>query len=345
MLNGLSAGYYSVTVSDSLGCLQTADFTLAEPNPLAIVIDSTSNVRCNGESNGLIQLTVNGGSAPYQFQWSNGSTYEDQTELPAGQYDLTVTDSLGCITQLQQLISEPAVLDPLISGTALTVTNVSCHGGSDGSVQLSVQGGVPPYIYDWSDGSSGPVVNGLSAGPINVTVIDQNGCSAIASANLSEPDQLVPQILSVSTFNGLFNISCYGYNDGAIDMTVEGGTPPYAYTWSNGELTEDIYNLAAGTYELVVTDSMGCTGTYTVSLNEPDSLQLALSSPVFANGSNIACVGSSTGGCLFQCPRHPIITAGIPPELLLIPCHKFLLDTICWMSPTRTAAIRLISFN
>jgi gliding motility-associated-like protein/uncharacterized repeat protein (TIGR01451 family) len=305
-LTGLTAGSYSVTVSD-LTCSKTFDVEVGTPPALAASLDSAANVRCHGESSGAISVTVAGGTVPYSYQWSNGAVSEDLADIPAGVYVLQVHDSVGCAAQLQETVNEPSTLDPLISGTSFTVSNVSCHGGSDGSVSLTVQGGVPPYLYQWSNGAVDSTVSNLPAGPIQVTIYDSNGCSAGTATTLSEPDPITPQVLALSAYNGLYNISCFGATDGEVDVSVVGGTPPYSFTWSNGTMSEDLMNVSAGAYDLTVVDSFGCTGQLTVTLSQPDELTVQLSSPVLSNGANIACNGGSTGSVFSS------VFGGTPP--------------------------------
>jgi gliding motility-associated-like protein len=154
---------------------------------------------------------------------------------------------------------------------------------------------VPPYVYQWSNGAVDSVVSNLSAGPLQVIIFDSNGCSAITGTTLFEPDPVSPQVLAVSAYNGLYNVSCFGASDGEVDVSVVGGTPPYSFVWSNGDLSEDLMNISAGAYDLTVIDSMGCAGQLTVTMSQPDELLLQLSSPLLSNGANIACNGGSTG--------------------------------------------------
>lgn len=305
-LSGLYAGSYSVTVSDQ-ACSKTFDLEVATPAPMSVRLDTALQVRCHGESSGGIAVTVSGGTTPYSYQWSNGALSEDLTDITAGDYALLVSDSVGCTAQLQETVTEPATMDPLISGTSFTINNVSCYGGSDGSISLTVQGGVPPYVYQWSNGSVDSTVSNLSAGPIQVTIYDSNGCSAGTGTTLSEPDPISPQLLAVSAYNGLFNVSCFGSSDGDVDVSVAGGTPPYSFTWSNGALSEDLMNISAGAYDLTVVDSLGCVGQLTVTLSQPDELTVQLSSPLLANGANLTCNSGNSGSV------YSSVYGGTPP--------------------------------
>ncbi|MFM7725298.1 MAG: SprB repeat-containing protein, partial [Flavobacteriales bacterium] len=254
----LGVGTYSVTVTDAGGCANTSSVTITDPPALTITPQVITNVGCNGESTGGIQVDVNGGTLPYQFSWSNGETTEDLINIPAGNYTLTVTDTQGCVQSFNQLVDQPTQIDSLISGTTLTVVNVSCYGGTDGSVSISVSGGTPPYNFFWSDGSFDSLLVNQPAGPVEVLVRDANGCSSTTAITITEPDELIANIQSVSLYQGAYNVTCNGATDGSIDLEISGGTPVYSYSWSNGDLNQDLTGIGAGTYDVLVTDANGC---------------------------------------------------------------------------------------
>ena len=139
-----------------------------------------------------------------------------------------------------------------------THQNVLCYGGNDGSIDLSVSGGTSPYVYSWSTGAVTEDIFGLSVGSYAVTVTDSNNCSVTLSINISQP--LAP--LSLGTI--IQGVSCFGGNNGEIDLVVNGGTTPYSFIWSNGSTNEDLTNVSTGIYDVNVTDSNGCaiSGTY-----------------------------------------------------------------------------------
>ncbi|MUV04437.1 hypothetical protein GN157_12025, partial [Flavobacterium rakeshii] len=284
---GVPAGTYTVTVTDANSCTDTANVTITQPTALNASAIST-NVSCNGGSNGTVDLTVVGGTPPYTFAWSNTATTEDMTGLTAGTYNVTVTDSKGCTATASATITEPTVL----MASAVT-TDVSCNGGSNGTVDLTVTGGTAPYTFTWSNTATTEDMTGLTAGTYDVTVTDAKGCTTTASATVNEPAALI------ASLNSQTNIACNGESTGSASITVNGGNPPYAYSWSNGGTTATINNLAAGTYFVTVTDNKGCTASASATLTEPTALiaSASVDSNVSCNaGNDGAATASATGG-------------------------------------------------
>lgn len=275
-ITGLAPGVYGVTVTEANGCKASGSIQVGTPAPLQIVATPT-NVVCNGESNGAIQVTVTGGTPPYTYLWSDGSTAEDRTGLAAGTYGLTVTDANGCTDNTSVTISEPPALD--LEGE---VTNVACNGDASGSIVVTASGGTPGYTYAWADGASGRIRNNLAAGSYTVTVTDAVGCDLVAAYTVTEPSAIM--LSGVVT-----NLDCFGDSDGAINLTVVGGSPAYIYRWSNGANTEDISGLVAGSYRVTVTDGNDCTATTTFTITEPTDLTLS------ATPSNVNCGGGNDG--------------------------------------------------
>ncbi len=211
-VSGLSAGTYTVTVTDASGCTATSSFNVSGPTPPSLSF-SVTHVTCPGGNNGAINLTVTGGASPFSYLWSNGATTEDISGLVAGTYTVTVTDNNGCIAIGSATVTQP----PAFSLTTV-VSNVSCNGGSDGSIDLTVSGGSPPYTYLWSTGATTEDISGLTAGLYTVTVTDNNGCTAMKLTLVTEPSPISLSATSTS-------VSCHGGADGSIDLTVSGGTP------------------------------------------------------------------------------------------------------------------------
>lgn len=303
-LAGVAAGTYTVTITDANGCATSANITLQEPAALTMGATPTvfvggANISCNGASDGSIILNAQGGTAPYTYTWSNGATTQLVSGLAAGTYSATVTDVNGCSVSSSVTLVEPAALSS--SATAATYNggwNISCNGAADGSASFSVQGGTAPYDYLWSNGATTASVSGLSAGTYTVVATDRNGCTTSGAVIISEPAALTSSA-SAQTYNGGFNISCNGAADGSIGLTVQGGTAPYTYAWSNGATTAAISGLSAGTYSVLATDANGCSISASVVLSEPSALTSSINAATFAGGWNVGCNGANNGSAQF----------------------------------------------
>lgn len=275
-LTAIAGGTYSVVVYDSKGCSVTNAVTITEPAPIALTAVVT-NVLCNGASTGAINLTVNGGAPAYTFSWSNGAATEDINGLAAGTYTVNLTDANGCAASASFTVSQPAGL--VLNATPV---NVACAGGGNGSIDITVNGGVFPYAYLWSTNATTEDVNGLSGGPYSVTVTDANGCTISQSFNITEPLVITSSIIAT-------NVVCNGTNSGTADLTVTGGTAPYTYFWSTFQTSQDLTGLAAGTYYVVITDVNGCIKNDSVVITQPAPIAIV------ANVTNVLCNGANTG--------------------------------------------------
>jgi len=213
---GLSAGNYQVTVTDAKGCQVVKNLTVTEPTTL---VSSTTftHISCHGANDGSIDLTVSGGTTPYTYSWSDGFALEDRTALAPGNYSVTVTDANGCQSIQNMTITEPAALT-----LATSQTNVLCFGESTGAIDLTVSGGTTPYSYAWSTGATVEDLSTLAASTYSVVVTDANGCTANETIVITEP----AAALAVS--ESLTQVTCNGFANGGIDLTVTGGTAPYS---------------------------------------------------------------------------------------------------------------------
>ena len=208
--------------------------------------ETHSNTTC-GQSNGSIDITVNGGTSPFTYSWSNAAATQDLNGIPSGSYTVTVTDNNGCTATLTINIS-----DAPAQTLTETHTNTTC-GQSNGSIDITVNGGTSPYTYNWSNAAVTQDLNGIPSGSYTVTVTDNNGCTATLTINISDaPAQTLTETHS--------NTTC-GQSNGSIDITVNGGTSPYTYNWSNAAATQDLNGIPSGSYTVTVTDNNGCTAT------------------------------------------------------------------------------------
>ena len=296
-ISNLSVGIYLVTVTDSNGCTVSTEIEITEPEELTIeVVDSDYNgfgVSCFGASDGFIDVTISGGTGIYTYEWSNGDTSEDISDLSAGLYSLIATDENGCGISHVALITESDLMTISAISSDYNGFGVSCFGASDGFIDVTVEGGTGVYTYEWSNGDTNEDPDGLVAGVYSVTATDENGCEVFIEMEITEPNELILTEVH-SDYNGFGVSSCSGTNDGFIDVTVEGGTGVYAYEWSNGETNEDLDLIGAGIYTLLVTDVNGCVNSLSVEITQPEELIVEVVQSDY-NGFGVSCNGASDG--------------------------------------------------
>ncbi|MFM2016902.1 MAG: hypothetical protein RL007_558 [Bacteroidota bacterium] len=275
---GLTAGGYTVTVTDANGCTTTASATVTQPTALTATATS-SPVLCFGGNTGSASVTASGGVGPYTYSWApSGGTGSSATSLTAGGYTVTITDANGCTTTASTTVTEPTAL------TATTSFTQATCGNANGSADVIASGGTSGYTYSWApSGGTGSTATGLVAAVYTVTVTDANGCTVTATANV--PNALSPTVTIIASDS----VSCFGGNDGYAAASSSGGTTPYTYLWSNADADTLAGNLIAGSYTVTVTDANGCTSTATVSIGEPPVLTAA------ATSTDVLCFGGNTG--------------------------------------------------
>lgn len=285
-INNLTAGNYSLILTDFNGCIEHFSYTLLQPkNALNIQLNPT-NIKCFGEATGKIVSEISGGTSPYTYNWSNGATTKDITNLVAGSYSLTATDAKGCSTFLTTTLSQP--IAPLLATS--TIQNVDCNGNNTGAINLNVTGGTKPYRYTWSNALSFILsdttqdLSNLAANTYNVLIKDNNNCTFNLSNKVTQPKD------PLSNIGVIDDVNCYGDNDGSINSSTTGGTAPYNFSWSNGINTEDLSKISAGNYRLTIMDANGCSLSNNYSVTQPNA---ALS--ITTSTSNVLCFGGATG--------------------------------------------------
>jgi len=268
-ISGLIAGTYSVTVTGVIG-VGNGSTTLVQPPLLTIDLQAT-----NCSIPFTVTATGGGGSPPYNYNWSTGAN-GPVISVPPGTYCVTVTDQNNC----------GAVDCITLNFTPLTVnvtaTGVTCPNGSNGSVQANPAGGAPPYSYLWSNGATTQTQTNLPPGSYTVTLTDQNGCTAVATGVVANKP---PININVNTNHP----TCAGFTNGSISVTASGGTPPFTYLWSTGQITPFINNLGPGTYSVTVNDALGCPKTQSVTLVTQSNLVVG------AVGTPLTCPGINNG--------------------------------------------------
>lgn len=295
--SGLTAGNYTVIVTDAAGCAGSASLSIAQPVALVTSVTVTKNVSCFNGADGAATVTASGGTPGYTYNWlpSGGGSPAANT-LIAGTYTVTITDSKGCTAIHTQSITQPSVL-----ALSISPVNVSCNGGADGSATVTASGGTPPYTYSWSlSGGTSSTATGLTAGIYTVTVTDAKGCSASSSTTIIQPAPLSASLASFS------NVTCFGMCNGTAMVTAAGGTTPYSYAWSpGGQASAAVNNMCAGTHTVTVTDAKGCMTSLTVIITQPQALDAVVT------GSNITCYNACTG------TASVVTTGGIGPYTFL----------------------------
>jgi hypothetical protein len=236
------------------------------------------NVNCFGGNDGSINVTVDGGGLPINYSWSTGYSGQDLSGLAQGTYSLTIIDDYGCVLSETVEITQPTLLTASTSST-----NVTCHGGTNGTGTVAPMGGTPPYSYYWSNGGVTSTITNLYPATFFINVVDANGCAAATnSITISQP-----QLMSASVTGT--DVTCYGDSDGDADLSLTGGTSPYSYTWTGGFITQDLSNVPAGTYFVTVTDACSDHVYQTVTLVQPDQLEV---SPL---SYDVSCYGGTDG--------------------------------------------------
>jgi len=263
LIENLPVGVYGVIVRDANDCIVATSITINEPPALtlSLIIEEQP---CEGNATGEIRSVVDGGLAPYHFQWSNGDTTGNLNHVADGLYTLTVTDAAGCDIQANVSLNATPGLN-----VSLDQLNVQCFGQNNGALDAIIEGGLAPFSYVWSTGNTNNRIGNLSSGVYTLTVTDDNGCYDTISTSITEP----PLLEIVATGE---DISCAGAGDGSAMVVANGGVFPYEYSWGTGENSAQIENLPAGIYGVIVEDSNACIQVASVEILEPPALELSL---------------------------------------------------------------------
>jgi gliding motility-associated-like protein len=255
----LSAGTYTVAVTDNKGCSTTGSITITQPAQLIASIPVYSNISCAGMNNGSASAIASGGTAPYSYSWNTAQTTAFINNLPSGTYAVNVTDNNGCTAIDSMALTEPLAL----TTTSGNIVPVKCHGDATGSANVIVTGGTAPYNYSWNTAPSQSTANAtnLAAGAYIVTVTDSNGCSKTDSVSISEPNAITLATSATKT--------CPGSNTASALVNINGGIAPYSVLWNTSpvQTTTTVNNLATGNYTVTVTDGNGCTQSAIASVS------------------------------------------------------------------------------
>jgi gliding motility-associated-like protein len=286
--SGLPAGTYSCIVADQNGCIDITSVTIAQPAAITSSI-SSSNVNCNGGSNGTASVSASGGTGALTYSWSPaGGSASTASNLAAGTYTCLITDNSGCTNTATVSITQPPALSITIGSSPAI-----CNGAANGTATVSVSGGTNPYTYNWfPSGGTNATAVGLSPGSYTCGIVDSKGCVTAISTTITEP----PAVLASGSTT---DITCNGQLNGSATVTVTNNVGTTTYTWSPvGGNNQTASNLGPGTYSVTVKDANGCTGGTSVTISQPTAVNTTVSvTPITCNGgTNGSATVTATGG-------------------------------------------------
>ncbi len=259
-VSNLSAGLYTVNITDGNGCPAVLSINITQPSLLLANTTTTAETSL-GANDGTATANPTGGTGVYNYVWNNGSVSQTITDLAPGTYTVVITDEKGCTAE--QTVEVSSFLCAISAQN--TIVDVSCAGASNGSVTVALQGGTAPFSYAWSNGGTTATISNLNGGTYTVNVSDANGCNFSNSAIVAEPTPYSPW--EVQTVNPL----CPNDATGSATALISGGTEPYAFLWSNGATGNTLSNVPVGDYTVQVTDTNGCQSSTSVSLTASDN--------------------------------------------------------------------------
>lgn len=298
----LCPGTYELRVVDTNDCENVISFTITEPTELEITVDNITDVSCFEYTDGSTSVTATGGVPGYDYNWNEGEFFGNVlVNLGADTLDLVVTDLNGCTAEQEVIILQPDTFRvdltvPVLEGFEF---DIPCFGDSTASIIAVIEGGIPEFDIVWT-GPGIQIINDLNqsnlpAGTYEITVTDDDGCEATNQVTIDEPDAPLEVSATVT------DIVCNGECSGIIDLDVSGGVEPYTYLWElnndGGEfaITEDIVDLCAGTYEVLVSDANGCDTLLFFDLDEPLPITLNPTFSTYEGGVNISCADACDG--------------------------------------------------
>jgi gliding motility-associated-like protein len=276
-ITGLTAGNYTVTVTQNGICTASASATVQSPSAIVFATPSITNLTCFGANDGSITVSATGGTGSLSYLWNTGANTATLSSLPAGVYTVTATDTNNCSASINATVTSPAqlMLTP-------SQTNVSCFGGSNGTATVTPTGGTGTITYLWSGGQTTSSINNQPVGNYSVTATDANNCSASATFNITSPP-----ILTISATG--VDVTCFGGSDGAVNTSTTGGAGGNTYLWSNGANSPNLSNVPVNNYTVTVTDANSCTASASAAITSPTALTIS------GSQTNVTCFGGNDG--------------------------------------------------
>ncbi|MGB0930059.1 MAG: T9SS type A sorting domain-containing protein [Chitinophagales bacterium] len=290
-INIEAGGSYNLEVTDASGCVSTQSIEV-EANIELPSIELSISHPC-GEGLGSATADISGGTGPYTIEWGNGQTGEMADDLITNVfYNVLVTDANGCSESQTFMVEVLAGIE----GIEASTTEAACDQ-SNGSISLQIMGGTPPFSYEWNTGEVSRDLEDIAAGEYQVLVMDANGCSESQSI-------VVENLASIEGVEATAYEATCGKENGSISLQIMGGTPPFSYEWNIGDTNRDLENIAAGEYQVLVTDANGCTASQNIEVKATDSpvisIEVENASCNEANGRAVASVSGGTAPYTFS---------------------------------------------
>ena len=345
-------------VKDQNNCIDSIDYTITSAGEIIPYLDSTVGIDCSGSNQGAAFIGVQGGVPTYVYSLEDEFGTVETIESPeslvqfdalnSGNYFLSVEDANGCSNTFSNSLSFDLSDGQTIS-VELDVTSPSCNSFNNGSVNISnIEGGVAPFniklllnnfpIYETTLSEIEPITfPDLESSIYSLKLFDANGCSFDTVLVIDQPNELDVSLESS-------NITCFGINDGTIDLSINGGTSPYSINLNNQVVeTGDEYvfdNLEVNSYTLSITDSQGCSYNDEISISQPDSIS------IMSTSVNSPCFNLPYGALAFD------VTGGSAPYQYLLTtssgtiiADSVILDSVFYNSPPLYADQYIISIT
>jgi gliding motility-associated-like protein len=297
----LLAGDYILRIEDSNGVFVIEEYTVSQPDLLRITTDVEKNISCFDGNDGAIEVSITGGTAPYTYNWTGDGVVQgspSQSGLSAGTYSLEVVDDELCVINQTYILTEP---DIIVINT-VSKNDILCFGDATGAIEINITGGTPtevsPGIFEYGYSWTGPNsftsnaqnISNLLAGTYTIEVTDELGCIERRDIELTQPTAI--EIDYTKT-----DVTCYGEADGSIDISVNGGNPPYQISWSNLGNGFSQSNLSAGNYIATIIDENLCEVNVTITIEQPIFFIAPIVNPISCNDANDASIDLNlTGG-------------------------------------------------
>ena len=331
--DSLWTGIYTVAVTDTFGCISTLVDTIVGPASPLVGVLSLQPVFCHADSSGAIDLQPSGGTVPYYFSWSNGSIAEDIDSLIAGVYSVILSDTNGCQIILTDTITQP---DSALAAS-MVVTNVKCGGDSTGSISVIPTGGTATYSYLWNNGAVIDSLIAIPAGVYSVVITDSHNCLlSISDTVMDINPAIVLDSIVVQPY-------CLGGILGSVEVIPSGGISPFQYGWSTGDTIAILDSLSSGTYSVLVTDSIGCSRSFSTVLNDTSQINIqVVGSTIFCTGDSVILIATNSTLASYQWSNNGVPMADTLNALIIYTGGNYSVDVTSVCGPFTAGPITVI---